>query len=762
MPSSRLAGFRWLWPALCFLLSWSWWAIGCSEESSKAPPISGGIPELTITASPITLPADGTTTDITVQAKDGSGALGQGSVVLTVPRGKIDGKDVVTKTAGLANGQAMFSYSCDAKVDAACVGAQKVVASWTDTNASTTIEFTKAGDGGTDAKPDAKEGGTNEAGQDVAVDVAVDVPEDVSADTSGTTEATVALSVSRPKIFMGVGDSSELTVSLKKPVDAGGAPIEGENVKVTTDLGALTVGDAGTPGKEVILTTNAQGLAYARFTEEGISGVASIAATHLASGATDTKMVGILAVQQITHLSTTCGGNACTIMGIKGSGFNEQSQVTFTVVDSNSDPVPGVVVSFSIDNPPTGTTVAPSGTTDAQGKVTTNVSAGPIIGAFTVKAVVIAGLVEAESPTIGIRGAKASNRGFSLQCSPVNVAAYAAPSPPANYPVTCNVKVVDRYNNPVGTGTSVNFKVEAGSIPNGINTKKYDPAGTNTDEGTGSVVFSTIGAWPALDVAPLPELLQYPAKRDAEPSIPGTVTRNPRDGLVTVIVYVQGEEFFQDDNSNGKWDPGEMFVDQGEPFVDSNDNGVQDPGEVFIDTAPNDNQWTPPNGKWDSTTTIWTEARILYTGYPNTQGQPVPALLPNPFGLVEHGATATLEAYFPDLNMNRVQAAGTSFQASHIATKGSLSWKAPVLLDGYGFEWERRLMTPDGTADCVPSTPICQWRVLFYTWDSGYCGDLEVTGTPDTDLTPTQPDTAKVEITVLSTKVTAASAGSIE
>jgi hypothetical protein len=45
-----------------------------------------------------------------------------------------------------------------------------------------------------------------------------------------------------------------------------------------------------------------------------------------------------------------------------------------------------------------------------------------------------------------------------------------------------------------------------------------------------------------------------------------------------------GEESLVDLNGNGVYDPGEPFIDMGEPCVDVNENGQWDPGEPFFDT----------------------------------------------------------------------------------------------------------------------------------------------------------------------------------
>src|SRR5260370_24158919 len=117
-------------------------------------------------------------------------------------------------------------------------------------------------------------------------------------------------------------------------------------------------------------------------------------------------------------------------MGWRGSGFNEQATVTFRLVDSSNAPAPGVRVTFSMPSPPAGTSVSPSGMTDANGLVSTNISVRTAIGVFTVVAIVIPNQVQINSPPIGLRRAKTSHQGFGLACTPPNIAAYAPPHPP--------------------------------------------------------------------------------------------------------------------------------------------------------------------------------------------------------------------------------------------------------------------------------------------------------------------------------------------
>jgi hypothetical protein len=98
---------------------------------------------------------------------------------------------------------------------------------------------------------------------------------------------------------------------------------------------------------------------------------------------------------------------------------------------------------------------------------------------------------------------------------------------------------------------------------------------------------------------------------------------NPRDNLVSLIAVTTGEEalvpcpsvpppapYTYDSNA------GVCFLDLPEPFVDSNDDGIWEEGERFVDVNGN-GVFDGPNGKWDSSSTIWTEERILWTGLPS-------------------------------------------------------------------------------------------------------------------------------------------------
>jgi hypothetical protein len=411
----------------------------------------------------------------------------------------------------------------------------------------------------------------------------------------------------------------------------------------------------------------------------------------------------------IAHASTICGTIACGIMGIRKSGFQELADVSFVVKDSAGEPVSGVAVKFELESPPQGTEFlgdldggASAGTstvtinTDKDGKATARVQSGVTLGVFTVTASVNASL-QAKSPAIGVRGVTPANRGFTLQCGLKNLAAYVDPLPPKPLKTTCTATLIDRFNNPVGKPTTINLKVEAGAIPSSVQSTAFIATGANNDEGKAVVDFSTVGTFPALDVAPLA----------GEPSA-GSL--NQRDGLVTVLAYVAGEEAFDDNNSNGQWDTGENFIDQGEPFVDSNDNNVWDAGEFYADVAPSNGKYDAPNKVWDKQTTIWTTTYLLYTGTMTRVD-----ISENPITLPLN-VMKTVTASFSDARFNPPQSgAATVFTFARAGgIRGTVAPLFEGVLDGYGFGLTRALYDGDNpSVACTAALPRCEWLTKF-------------------------------------------------
>ncbi len=293
------------------------------------------------------------------------------------------------------------------------------------------------------------------------------------------------------------------------------------------------------------------------------------------------------------------------VIGIRGSGQSETATVTFTVRDIQGNPVEdGTSVDFKLTGPnggeyigtTTGSKLATAATSG--GKATVILNSGSVAGPVTIVASVTEGssFFQSSAPTISIGGGVVSAKHFVLAATRINLPGLGI----ANEESTITAFVADRFGNfNVLDGTSISFYTEAGAI---------DRSGTTNNKGVASVTFRT--------------------------QEPGPVNfmsgdGNPRDGHVTILATVLGEEAFDDANGNGVYDAGELFDDLPEPFIDKDDDGErgQNPSvfEEFINsTIPDDGQYTGPNGVWDGpgckqegcqqSKMISTRHRLVFTG----------------------------------------------------------------------------------------------------------------------------------------------------
>ncbi|MEA2753698.1 MAG: hypothetical protein QOI41_7841, partial [Myxococcales bacterium] len=317
-----------------------------------------------------------------------------------------------------------------------------------------------------------------------------------------------------------------------------------------------------------------------------------------------------------------------------------------------------------------------------------------------------------------------------------NMAAYAAASLPKPLKTNCTVTLIDRFNNPVGKGTTINLKVEAGAIASSVQSTPFIATGANPNEGKAAVEFNTVGTFPAADVTPLP----------GEAS---AGSGNQRDALVTILAYVAGEEAFDDNNSNGKWDAGENFIDQGEPFVDANDNNQWDPGEFYADVAPTNGQYDPPNGVWDKQTTIWTTTYMLYSG---TMTRHVAS--EEPIDVPVGAIGKQVSVFFADNLFNAPPPlTATTFAFSRTANRGAVTAAFDTILDGYGFTLTRALYdAANPTVGCAATAARCVWLTNFAFNPSAFTRGIVATFTGGTAPPAPQSDMLTFTATVFGTK----------
>ncbi|NMB77136.1 MAG: hypothetical protein GYA21_18665 [Myxococcales bacterium] len=227
-----------------------------------------------------------------------------------------------------------------------------------------------------------------------------------------------------------------------------------------------------------------------------------------------------------------------------------------------------------------------------------------------------------------------SGRTLGASCDTPNVLVWADTGERANMKIRCVAQVKDSTGRPIAKA-NVRFMVEGGCslIPD-----------TAASTANGEYVFYLKPDRDPMDVEPL----------SGEPNhMEQGKIHNPRDGLLTIVFYTDGEEGYIDSNSNGSYDPGEPFAgfDLPEPFVDANDNGEFDNGESYVDIDQN-GQYSLANAKWDGNTLIWVGTRILFSGPPHESSETTRF---EPSGInLDDGASQKFSLFLVDINHNPI------------------------------------------------------------------------------------------------------------
>jgi hypothetical protein len=371
-------------------------------------------------------------------------------------------------------------------------------------------------------------------------------------------------------------------------------------------------------GKSTVsILADSNGKARATFQSDAGGGTAIITARFVGR---DTAAQLAIEMPPLADITYSMQHN---LMGVKSSGFNESNVITFKILAPNGAPYPdGLVVSFEhkplsgskINNQTCSTLdcVVRDTSEVIKGQVQLTLISGTLQGNAIVTIVATAGgqtkRIDVSSPIVG---AKVSGRNVSIECSPRNVPALVdtdCTRSRVDTPFKCTVTLGDRFSNVVGISTTVKYQSEAGIVGTPPTTPMYP----SPDLGKATGTIGTIGGVLPLDVFPIAGEYSLAFDDQCHPSGPVPV-HNPRDGIVSVIAMMAGEEGFIDKDGDGMYDAGEPFIDLPEPFVDSNDNGIQDAGEFFQDLN-GDMRWNAANGAWDESTTLWTETRVVYTG----------------------------------------------------------------------------------------------------------------------------------------------------
>lgn len=337
---------------------------------------------------------------------------------------------------------------------------------------------------------------------------------------------------------------------------------------------------------------------------------------------------------------------------IAAGGF-ESATITATVLNGGK-PAAGVEVYFETDTGSFSDTQDVTSTyvaTDAAGVATVQLWSPATQGQTEVRASYaddVSGMEAADQVTVVFGPPQAGNLPVDgklhLDCPFLNLGAFRQPKPDIQMDCEISAQTVSGDVVPAES-LSLHFLAEAGVLE----------SVTDAWSGLTAIRYSVRGGTAApVDVDPT----------GGEPSRTGSLggTRNPRDGVVTLLAIARGSEAWTDLNDNGVRDDNEPFVDLAEPFLDVDDDGVYTEGvDEFFDANGN-GQWDDANGQYDADTFISASAKVVWTGpiEPDaTPGNEAARIETEPTSTaIPDGGSLTLRIFLLDENLNPVAAFG--------------------------------------------------------------------------------------------------------
>jgi hypothetical protein len=254
---------------------------------------------------------------------------------------------------------------------------------------------------------------------------------------------------------------------------------------------------------------------------------------------------------------------------LSGSGFAQNSLITFQVNDLAGNPLPNIVVELRLQTGAGGVTMEGRGvesvnpasanpftaTSNALGQVSVRINSGTVPTPVRVNARLAAtpGIATVSS-NLSVAVGLPSQLNFSLSQGKKNIEGYNIDGTSNTYQIIA----ADRSGNPVPAGTSINFVTEGGQIE--------AIKQTSLVNGIARTAANLVSSDP-----------------------------RPVDGRVTITAYALGEESFIDLNGDNQYTVGEPFQDLGDIFKDRNFDGVFDATtDEFIPLAVNNNAACAP------------------------------------------------------------------------------------------------------------------------------------------------------------------------
>lgn len=332
---------------------------------------------------------------------------------------------------------------------------------------------------------------------------------------------------------LGAYGQAQLTVTL-----AGTNPATPVNVAVTS--ACVTQGRATLTPENVTTSTGSATFTYRDQGCGAFNATDGLQASVTGTSATASRTISLTApsVASIAFVSAEPAE-----IYLRGSGFVENSNVTFQVRDANGLGVPNQSVSLEattlaggllID----GGSVPVTKVTDANGNVLVRINAGTVPTPVRVRATLGSTGVATVSSSLAVAVGLPSQQNFSLSQRTFNIEGLEIDGATNAYTIIAS----DRLGNPVPEGTAINFIAEGGQV--------QAIRQTTLSNGLASATANFQSSTP-----------------------------KPTDGRVTVLAYALGEESFLDENGNNVYDAGEDYQDLGDVFLDRLFNGTYNANE---------------------------------------------------------------------------------------------------------------------------------------------------------------------------------------
>jgi type IV pilus secretin PilQ/predicted competence protein len=323
-----------------------------------------------------------------------------------------------------------------------------------------------------------------------------------------------------------------------------------EQTALTVQLGGVTIGTpvsvqlssgcvaAGRATLTPVSVTTSTGVATFTYRDQGCGAFNTVdnlqaSVTGAAANAGLQLTLTAPAVSSISFVSATPD----TIY-LRGSGFVENSNVSFKVLDANGTGVPNAEVTLESTTLTGGLlleggSVPVSRRTDSTGNVVVRVNAGTVPTPVRIKATLTGTTISTVSSSLAIAVGLPSQLNFSLSQRARNIEGYDVDGTQNTYTIIAS----DRLGNPVPDGTAINFVTEGGQVE--------------------AIRFSALSNGLSSATA------------NFQSSSP-----RPRDGRITVTAYALGEESFLDTNGDNVYTQGEDYQDLGDVFLDRLYNGT--------------------------------------------------------------------------------------------------------------------------------------------------------------------------------------------